>query len=407
MSLWLANALLVAVTLLLLLRPLLRKSRPVEAAPPARRHAELLDQRLEELERERDVELLHADEYAQARRETKHAYDVFEEQAAGGSVAQRVPTAAVVAVVAAMLAAGLSYFYFSDGYRLLHSYRNATVLAQELAALTDALEQRLAARPQDLEARLRLANAKYLIGDYAAAASEYHRLDKAGALAGEETWLNYADAVLRTGDMTHSERVLAGLKKVLASDPDHRRALFFSGLLRFERNEHTSALTHWRRLLALLPPDDAVSRNELDRLIERAQAGVSQPPSDVVQTDSQTREQNAAYSGPVIKVMVSLSQDLHADPDDTVFVYARAISGPPMPLAIARLTAAELPVEVRLDNRSTMMEGMNLDTFKQVEIVARISKQGRATPTAGDLIGTLAPVTPGRTVRLEISRRVE
>ncbi|MBS0431763.1 MAG: hypothetical protein JSS21_05085 [Proteobacteria bacterium] len=72
-------------------------------------------------------------------------------------------------------------------------------------------------------------------------------------------------------------------------------------------------------------------------------------------------------------------------PNDTLFVYARAVEGPPMPLAVARIRASSLPSTVTLTDAMAMTPQRKLSSFPQVEVVARISPSGDALPHAGDL----------------------
>src|SRR5690606_15775344 len=74
-----------------------------------------------------------------------------------------------------------------------------------------------------------------------------------------------------------------------------------------------------------------------------------------------------------------------ADPSATVFVFARAADGPPMPLAVKRLTAAELPADISLTDAMAMTPQLKLSMFDKVTVSARISASGQADPQAGDL----------------------
>jgi cytochrome c-type biogenesis protein CcmH len=78
---------------------------------------------------------------------------------------------------------------------------------------------------------------------------------------------------------------------------------------------------------------------------------------------------------------------------DTLFVYARPISGSKMPIAITRRRAVEFPLRVILDDSLAIMPSQKLSDVEQVEIVARISRTGNAMPTRGDVIGVTRPVT--------------
>jgi len=77
-------------------------------------------------------------------------------------------------------------------------------------------------------------------------------------------------------------------------------------------------------------------------------------------------------------------------PGDSLFVFAKAASGPPMPLAVKRLTVADLPVEVSLSDADAMMPQLKISGFQQIQLTARISRAGNAT--AGEWMGKVPRV---------------
>lgn len=80
---------------------------------------------------------------------------------------------------------------------------------------------------------------------------------------------------------------------------------------------------------------------------------------------------------------------------DTLFVFARAVDGPRMPLAVARTGADAFPHAFRLDDSMAMAPGATLSAAGDVIVEARISRSGNATPSPGDLQGKSGVVRPG------------
>jgi cytochrome c-type biogenesis protein CcmH len=84
-----------------------------------------------------------------------------------------------------------------------------------------------------------------------------------------------------------------------------------------------------------------------------------------------------------------------ATPGATLYVYARAVDGTRVPLAVHRAAATGMPARFRLDDGSAMSPQTRLSQHAQVTLGARLSASGSATPQSGDLTGTLGPVAVG------------
>ena len=121
-------------------------------------------------------------------------------------------------------------------------------------------------------------------------------------------------------------------------------------------------------------------------------------------------EQPAAGGASSLKVHVALDPAIAAmaAADDTVFIFARAVTGPPMPLAIVRKQVKDLPVDVVLDDSQAMMPAMKLSNFAEVVVGARISKSGNATPASGDLqnLSDALPTKDAQPVNITINQVV-
>ena len=105
-------------------------------------------------------------------------------------------------------------------------------------------------------------------------------------------------------------------------------------------------------------------------------------------------ERVEADPGQGLRIRVALDPDFAArvrlDPAAVVFVIARAPDGPPMPVAAQRHTVADLPLDIVLGDADSPMPTQPLSALQEVEVLARISSSGSATPQDGDL--SSAPV---------------
>ena len=81
----------------------------------------------------------------------------------------------------------------------------------------------------------------------------------------------------------------------------------------------------------------------------------------------------------------ALAARVRLQPNATVFVIARQVGGPPMPVAAQKHTASELPFDASLSDADSPMPTLKLSQLQEVEILARLSASGEAMPQAGDL----------------------
>ena len=118
-----------------------------------------------------------------------------------------------------------------------------------------------------------------------------------------------------------------------------------------------------------------------------------------------------ATGGASLQVKVDISNDVRSrfSAGDTVFIYAKAAAGPKMPLAAQRLTLAQLPTTVTLDDSMAMMEGMNMSAFGNVVVSARVTTTGSAIAKAGDYIGqfNVEDVSQTEMVNIQIDTLVQ
>lgn len=78
-------------------------------------------------------------------------------------------------------------------------------------------------------------------------------------------------------------------------------------------------------------------------------------------------------------VRLSESSRVIVLPTDTVFIFARAIGGPPMPVAVLQRPVSDLPLEFLLTDNQAISAEAKLSNYEQVVVTARVSRSGIAT----------------------------
>ena len=192
------------------------------------------------------------------------------------------------------------------------------------------------------------------------------------------------------------------IEKVVELEPNDPNGLWMMGLVHYEREAFSQAVASWQRLARMMPADSEDAQAlaayiEEARIRGAAETGRARIAAVPAASSEQAPSTTAPTTGGGIKVSVSLAPELadKVSAEDRVFIFARAVQGPPMPLAAARKQVKDLPVDITLDDSMAMMPQLVLSSFPQVTVGARISKSGNALPQAGDLQGEVSPVAPG------------
>ncbi|GLO44574.1 MULTISPECIES: c-type cytochrome biogenesis protein CcmI [Pseudomonas] len=375
---WLSAGLLLLAALSFLLIPILRgRSRQLEEDRTALNVA-LYQERVAELAAQQAAGVLDEAQMAKGRDEAARELLADTEGAEPprqGHLGKALPLLA--ALLVPLLALGL-YLHFgaADKVELTQEFAEAPKSMEEMTA---RLERVVQAQPDSAEAVYFLGRAYMAEQRPADAARTFER---AVALAGRQPELlgQWAQALYFAADKQWSPQLQALTDEALKADPNEVTSLGLRGIAAFEGERYQEAIDYWKRLLAQLPEGDA-SRAALQGGIDRAAERLGGSPG-----------QATAPVAARLKVRVALAAALKdkVKPDDTVFIFARASNGPPMPLAAKRVTVAQLPIEVELSDADAMMPQMKLSDFAEVQLVARVSRAGQ--PTHGEWIGQGTPL---------------
>ena len=396
---WMIVAVMVALSLAFVLPPLLGSNRRSTASPNQGVDRQLHREHWLELQSELQRGELSPERFEEAKNDISRALleDLSAPPPESISAATTNKTPAIILAVTIPLASvGL--------YLRLGSTESVSPSVAPMAASVDGqpgsveemvqgLAERLRNNPDDAQGWLLLARTYVVLERYPQARDAYAR---AYALSGDEPQLmaDYAEAIALTQDNRLTGEPAALLERVLRLEPNNQKGLWLSGFAARQSGNNRQAVVLWQQLLTVLTPGSEEIGMVRDMI---AQAGGEQA---VAATGAEKDAEVAAS----LEVHVSLDPALESQVggEETLFVFARALDGPPMPLAIQRLTAGELPLTVTLDDTMNMLPAFKLSSFPTVTVGARVSRTGNATPASGDLQGLVSPIVVSETDAIEL-----
>jgi cytochrome c-type biogenesis protein CcmH len=413
---WLSVAGLILLALTFPLFPLLSRPRRLSGGH-AEMNVELYREQFAELERDLRNGTLKAEQYEESKAELERRMlaDAQEKRPAVPVATSQNRMLAALLLVVIPLAAVPLYLKLGSPQAVLPQ-----TAAVEATAGHGAGDPKFNQMIEKLAARLRDqtpedgAGWKLLASSYAQQnrfAEAVTAFEKAAKLVPNDAQLlaDYADVLAMANGQRFNSNTDELLKQALAINPSNPKALVLSGSSAFVRKDYAQALVYWEPLLKIIPPgtDDArelaagiaEAKNflkpgagavgKLDNLSEFA---ASKAPAPAAADAASTN-----VSSPGISGTVSLSPALagKVSPGDKVFVFARAVTGPKMPLAIIQAQVKDLPYAFTLTDAMAMMPQLKLSNFPDVVVVARISKSGNASPQPGDLQGASGKLKAG------------
>ncbi|MEO8460867.1 MAG: c-type cytochrome biogenesis protein CcmI [Dokdonella sp.] len=394
------TTLMIVLALAIVLIPLLRGRRIGSGkAEPNSRRLRALDDALA-------ADIISAEEYA-AKRALLDAVPVT---TSSGSNASHSVLVAVLAVVIVLPASAIVLYRAIGSPQSLDPAQVAAPAADAATHGVDmdqaiiGLAEKMEKNPGDPQGWALLGRAYQSTGKFAEARDAFKRaLD---LLPNDpDVMVEYAQALAMAAapDQPHLDgesRTL--IDKALTINADNQRGLWLRGVSEYQAQEFPSAIATWSHLLTLLQPDSDVAKNVQSQITDaRLQAGMPAAATATIAAEKPASPASAASAtdAPHLTVHVSLDPKLASqlDPNASLFVFARAANGPPMPLAVQHLSASQLPLTVTLDDSNGMLPTMKLSMFPQVVIGARISKTGNALPQSGDMQALSAPTDVHRT----------
>ena len=408
---WSIAAAMIALAMAFVVPPLLRKRAQTGVSQDAL-NLSVIKQQLAELDADLANGTLDQSQYDAARKdlEIELLSDVSADDGAANSATEKSGRSALAVAGIGIPLLTIALYQTIGNQEIIpllargdeHPASDPTQGLPPMEDLVAKLAARLEQEPDNVEGWIMLGRSYMAMGQAARALQSY---ETAYRMAPDNTalLLNYAEALAKMRGNRFAGRPAELIEKAVELEPTNPNGLWMMGLVHYERGAFSKAVESWQRLARMMPADsedaDALAAYIQEaRLRGAPETGRARVTAGPAESDDRTPSEPASGSAGTIKVSVSLAPELadRVEAEDRLFIFARAVQGPPMPLAAARRQVKDLPVELTLDDSMAMMPQLVLSSFPQVTVGARISKSGNALPQSGDLQGEVSPVAPGR-----------
>jgi cytochrome c-type biogenesis protein CcmH len=381
MSFWIAAIVLLALALAILLIPLMRTARVAQSDQRRQQNIQIAREKKQQLETQLAEAEIDQVTYDSAYIDLQTALALELGRGEADNEKSHGKWMAMLVLLSIPAASVLLYLVFGE-YRVIENpqlvlappkQQTAAAPQMSLKEMAVAIKQRLEANPEDAEAWFMLGRTMMGAQQFDEAVTAFQRSNE---LLADEPGILFAlaDALAMQNNGNLLGEPEALLQRGLKLAPRFPNGLWLAGMAAEQRQDFKAAHRYWTLLLPLIA-DNADSTREIQGLL----VSLEQRDPELVKTV-------ASGGGARITLQVDISPELKAKagPDTTVFVYAKAMQGPPMPLAVRKLQLGDLPATLTLSDDDAMLPSMKLSSFEQVIVGARVSSSGNPVAQSGD-----------------------
>jgi cytochrome c-type biogenesis protein CcmH len=358
--------------------------------------------RFEELDRELDSGALDQESYRQLREELQGGLLEDVPDADRGVLASpqmvKGGKSAFVVVLAGLIALPAAAVFFYDRWGAMDELEQFLTMQEmantdggrfnQMQGLAQQLREKLEAQPDNSDGWAMLGRTYMNLEQYPDAAWAFERLAESindNPMREATAWGLAAQSLFFQNEGAVAGGVSQAIEMARSLNPDEVNSLGLLGIGGFSEHIYQKALEFWERIVEVAPDHPQVA--SIQQGIAQAYQRLGEEPP----TAAGAGDTPEASPGVTVRVEIDPAFDNAIADDTPLFVFARpaGTSGGP-PLAVARLTAGQLPTVIRLDDRSAMSPQARISDVTSVEVQARISRSGDATPRPGDWQGQVA-----------------
>lgn len=179
---------------------------------------------------------------------------------------------------------------------------------------------------------------------------------------------DYAEVLVRSPDPQDNRQAQVMLQDMLAQHPNDIRTLTLLAADYYAQQQYTEAIRYWQQLLTLLPEHSAQT--------------------DAIQKGIEQAKTNAGLQTSQLTVNINLSTSAKRMLPQNGVLYISVTDGvSPIPVAVKRMPLSHFPLSLVLDDSDAMVPQRLLSAQHQLQVRARISRDGSAKPQKDDWFG--------------------
>ncbi|MBT0720484.1 c-type cytochrome biogenesis protein CcmI [Tatumella sp. TA1] len=179
---------------------------------------------------------------------------------------------------------------------------------------------------------------------------------------------DYAEVLVRSPDPQDNRQAQLMLQDMLGRQPQDTRLLTLLAADFYAQQKYPEAIRYWQQLLPHLTPGSA-QRDAVEKGIEQAKT-------------------NAGLQTSQLSVNIDLSTSAKRMLPQNGVLYISVTDGvSPVPVAVKRVPLSHFPLNLVLDDSNAMVPERLLSAQHQLQVRARISRDGSAKPQHNDWFG--------------------
>ena len=263
--------LLIGITLVIVLRPLLKQGTPTHNEANVSEEqltAQVLREQLQQLQADLDAGLINTATFEQAQNEIhiRVLEEISHSQKTATAPAEKAKKSAVIVSVL-IPALAFATYYLLGSPESINPPPPEQAQVMMIKSMVAKLAKRLEETPNDYEGWARLGRSYRVLGQPNESAQAYAKAGPA-LEKNPEMMIDYAQTLAELDQNDLNARANVWIEKALQLEPDYPMGLVLGGGAAFQRQDYQLAVFRWEKLVPLVEPGTENAKQVLDSIAE-------------------------------------------------------------------------------------------------------------------------------------------